>query len=138
MKTSQLLENLGKHAQSIKSEEIETVDFDSLAGDLKSAAQALSDLGRKAELCDKFMDEARSEIKRMSLAVSRAKGDASALDLTERLLESEGLDYDDLALLRRQVRAEFDRTFPGKPIHQVMETGEGFRLRASEFKIGLK
>jgi len=138
MRTSQLAENLAKHVHTISSEEMEMIDFDSLVGDLKDAAQALLDLGRKAELCDKFLDDAKSEIKRMSLAVSRAKGDASALDLTERLLESEGFDYDDLALLRRQVKAEFDRTFPGKPIHQVMENAEGFGSRVGEFKIGLK
>ena len=72
----------------------------------------------------------------MSSAVSRAKGDASSLSLTERLINSENLNYEDLVLLKDQVKAEFDRTFPGKPIHKMMEKRPSSDFKVGEFKTG--
>jgi hypothetical protein len=138
MKTTKLVENLGRHVETIRNEAIEMIDFDSLIKDLENTAEALLDLELKSKLSGKFLADTKSEIRRMSLAVSRAKGDASGLDLTERLLQSEGLDYDDLILLKDQVKAEFNRTFPGKPVHRVVERGRSSGSRILEFKVGTK
>lgn len=138
MKTDELVNNLRAHIESISDEKIELLDFDSLRDDLKNAAGLLLNLDQKGRLCDKLLDGIRSEIKRMSLAVSRAKGDPSNMNLTERLLNSEDLEYEDLALLKRQVEAEFDRTFPGKPIHKMMEKGPSCDFKVGEFKTGEK
>ena len=136
MKTDELVNNLKTHIESLNDEKIELLDFDSLREDLNNAAGFLLNLDQKGRLCDKLLDSIRSEIKRMSLAVSRAKGDASSLSLTERLLNSEGLNYEDLALLKQQVEAEFDRTFPGKPIHKIMEKGNSCDFKVGDFKTG--
>jgi hypothetical protein len=138
MKINELVKNLRTHLEAVSDERMEMIDFDSLSRDLKGTAEALLYLDCKGRLCDEFLADTKSEIKRMCLAVSRAKGDATALDLTERLLESEGLDYEDLILLKRQVKAEFDRAFPGKPVHKIMESGQSFDLKVGEFKIGRK
>ncbi len=136
METDDLVNNLRAHIESISDEKIELLDFDSLRDDLKNATGLLLNLDQKGKLCDKLLDGIRSEIKKMSLAVSRAKGDASSLSLTERLLKSEDLDYEDLALLKQQVGAEFDRTFPGKPIHKIMEKGNSSDFKVGDFKTG--
>jgi len=138
MKTNELVENLRKHLAAIRNEAIEMIDFDSLIKDLQNVSEALLDLELKSKLSEKFLADTKSEIRRMALAVSRAKGDPSGLDLTERLLESEGLDYDELILLKDQVKAEFNRTFPGKPVHRVVERGRSSESRVLEFKVGTK
>ena len=136
MKTDELIKKLKTHIESIGGEKIELLDFDSLRDDLKNAANIILNLDEKGKLCNKLLADIKSEIKRMSLAVSRAKGDASSLSLTERLLNSEDLNYEDLVLLKGQVKAEFDRTFPGKPIHKMMEKGTSSDFKVGEFKIG--
>ena len=136
MKTDELVSNLRAHIEGIGDEKIELLDFDSLRDDLKKAAGLLLKLDEKGKLCDKLLDGIKSDIKRMSLAVSRAKGDASSLSLTERLLNSEDLDYEDLVLLKNQVEAEFNRTFPGKPIHKMMEKSTSSDFKVGEFKTG--
>ena len=136
MKTDELVNNLRTHIETISDEKIELLDFDSLRDDLKNAAEILLNLDEKGKVCDKLLADIKSEIKRMSLAVSRAKGDTSTLNLTERLLDAEDLDYEDLFLLKRQVRTEFDRTFPGKPLHKIVEQGQSFDFKVGEFKIG--
>lgn len=138
MKMSELVNNLRAHLEAMSDDKMEMIDFDSLKNDLKSAADAVLNLDQSERLRDKFLAETKSEIRRMCLVISRAKGDASALDLTERLLESEGLAYEDLVLLKRQVKAEFDRTFPGEPIHRVMGNGPSSDLKVGQFKIGGK
>lgn len=138
MKIDGLVENLKTHLEAISDEKIELMDFDSLRNDLKDAKDLLLSLDQKGKLCDKLLADTKSEIKRMSLAVSRAKGDTSTLNLTGTLLDVEDLDYEDLVLLKRQVRAEFDKTFPGKPVHKVMEKGQRFDFKVGEFKIGQK
>ncbi|MGB2698484.1 MAG: hypothetical protein WBD28_11595 [Candidatus Zixiibacteriota bacterium] len=138
MKTDELINNLRTHIEAINDEKIESIDFDSLTDDLKNTAQIILALNEKAKLCDKLLADVRSEIKRMSLAVSRARGDTSALSLTERWLNSEDLDYEDLVMLKRQVKAEFDRTFPGKPIHNMMEKGSSCDFKVGDFKTGEK
>lgn len=138
MKTDELINNLRTHIEAINDEKIESIDFDSLTDDLKNTAQIILALNEKAKLCDKLLADVRSEIKRMSLAVSRARGDTPALSLTERWLNSEDLDYEDLVMLKRQVKAEFDRTFPGKPIHNMMEKGSSCDFKVGDFKTGEK
>ncbi len=138
MKINELVENLRTHLETMSDEKIEAIDFDSLAKDLKEAAQALLNLDHKGELCDRLLADTKSEIKKMSLALSRAKGEDSTLSLTERLLDAEDLDYEGLVLLKHQVRAEFDKTFPGKPLHKIMQKSQSPDFRVSEFKIGEK
>jgi len=138
MKTNELVQNLRTHLETIGDEKIEAIDFDSLEKDLKEAARALLNLNLKGKLCDKLLADTKSEIQRMSLALSRAKGEASTFNLTERLLDAEDLDYEDLVLLKRQVRAEFDKTFPGKPLYEIMQKSPSPDFRIGEFKIGEK
>jgi hypothetical protein len=136
MKVDELVENLRTHLEAINDEKIELINFDSLKDDLKHAAEVLLNLDQKRKLCDKLLVDTKSEIKRMSLAISRAKNDTSTLSLTDRLLDAEELDYGDLILLKRQVKAEFDRTFPGRPVHKLIEKGQSFDFKIGEFKIG--
>lgn len=136
MKIEGLIKNLKTHLESLSDEKVEVIDFDSLRDDLKGAAKLLLELDQKGKLCDKLLADVKSEIKRMSLAVSQAKGDASTLNLIEKLLDSEGLNYEDIVSLKHQVRAEFDRTFPGQPVHKVVEIGRSCDFKVGEFKIG--
>lgn len=136
MKTDELINNLKTHIEVIGDEKIELIDFDSLKNDLKDAAKLVLNLDEKAKLGTKLLADIISEIKRMSLAVSQAKGDASSLSLTERFLDSGELSYEDLVLIKSQVKAEFDRTFPGKPVHNIMEKGKSCDFRVGDFKTG--
>ena len=138
MKIDELARNLKTHFERLNHEKIEIIDFDSLEKDLKETNQTLLKLDQKGKLCDKLLADAKAEIKRMSQAVSRAKGETSTLNLTERLLAAEELDYEDLVLLKHQVQAEFDKTFPGKPVHKIIEKNQSFDFRVGEFKIGEK
>ena len=138
MQTQELIEALKEHQKCLDAENIEKINFDQLQEDLKTSASALIFLQKKEELCDQLLSDFKSEIKRMSLSISRAKGDLNNCGLVEKLLSSENLNFDELILLREKIKEDFNKTFPAKPQAKVVNT-LGYRgFKSSEFKAGVK
>ncbi len=138
MDIQNLIEALKEHIGHLDGEKIEKIDFDRMQEDLKNSMDALSSLQRKEELCDKLLFDFKSEIKRMSLAMSRAQGDLSTSGMVERLLSSEDLDFDELILLREKVREDFNKSFPSRPQAKVIDKSGFGGFKISEFKAGVR
>lgn len=148
MKIQNLIDALKEHIECLDGEKMEKIDFDQMQKDLKNSAEALSSLQRKEELCDKLLSDFKSEIKRMSLALSRVKGDWNPAlkmqtshlrdGLVERLLSSENLGFEELILLREKVREEFNKCFPTKPQARIVDNLNFGEFKISEFKTGVK
>jgi len=137
MNNEKLIESLEKHRLAIRDETISKLDFDQLEKDLKEAASALSDSGKKEKLCDQLADDFKSEIKRMALALSRTKGNLSSTGLVEKFLSSPDLSYDDLKFLRDKVREEFNQSFPASPHYKVVADRTEPNFKMGEFKTGI-
>ncbi len=137
MNKEKLIESLEKHRLAIQDETISKLDFDKLEKDLKEAASALNLLEKKEKLCDQLSDDFKSEIKRMALAISRAKGNLSSTGLVAKLLSSPDLSYDDLKFLRDKVRDEFNQSFPASPNHKVVSDRTEPNFKTGEFKTGV-
>jgi len=138
MQTPKLIESLKEHIESLDTEKIERIDFDQLQEDLKTVVEALIFLQKKENLCDKLLSDFKSDIKRMSLSISRAKGDLNSCGLVEKLLSFENLNFDELILLREKIREDFNKTFPAKPQAKVVDSLGFGKFRMSEFKAGVK
>jgi hypothetical protein len=138
MHTQKLIEALKEHIGHLDAEKIEKIDFDRMQEDLKNSIEALTSLQRKGELCDKLLCDFKSEIKRMSFAISRAKGDLNSCGLVEKFLSSENLSFDELILLREKVREDFNKSFPTKPQAKVVDNLGFGGFKISEFKAGVK
>jgi hypothetical protein len=138
MNIQDLIDSLKSHRDAIDGEAIQKMDFDQLEKDLSQSVQALSSFDKTEELCQRLLADFKSQIKRMSLAVSRAKGDPSSCSLVERLLESPDLSFDDLLFLREKVKEEFNHSFPSSPRSRVMIERSGSNFTISEFKTGVK
>lgn len=141
METQKLIDALKEHIGCLDGEKIEKIDFDQMQEDLKNSIEILISLQGKEELCDKLLSDFKSEIKRMSLAISRAKGDLNPAlrdGLVERLLSSENLSFDELVLLRERVKEDFNKSFPTSPQSKIVDnlTFTGFNI--SEFKAGVR
>jgi chromosome segregation ATPase len=138
MNIQELIEALKEHIKCLDAEKIEKIDFDQMQEDLRNSIDALNILQNKEELCEKLLSDFKSEIKRMSLAISRAKGDLNNFGLVERLLSSENLSFDELVILREKVREDFNRSFPAKPQAKVVDSLGFGGIKISEFKAGVK
>jgi len=138
MNVHELIESLKRHKDAVKGEMIQKIDFDQLERDLGEAALVLHSLGEKEGLCEKLLSDLKSEIKRMSLAVSRAKGDLSSCGLVDKLLSSPDLSFEDLLFLRKKVREEFNQSFPPSPQSKVVVDLGRVDTGFSEFKTGFK
>ena len=138
MQRQELIDALKEHIKRLDGEKIEKIDFDQMQEDLRASTEALLSLQRKEELCDQLLRDFKSEIKRMSLAVSRAQGDLNTSGMLERLLSSESLSFDELVLLRQKVREDFNRSFPTKPQAKMVDNFGFGGFKASEFKAGVK
>jgi hypothetical protein len=138
MNIQDLIDSLKSHREAIDGEAIQKMDFDQLEKDLSQSVQALSSLDKTEELCQKLLSDFKSQIKRMSLVVSRVKGDSSSCSLVERLLESPDLSFDDLLFLREKVKEEFNHSFPSLPRSRVLIERGGSNFAISEFKTGVK
>ncbi|MCK4385048.1 MAG: hypothetical protein KAW52_02170 [candidate division Zixibacteria bacterium] len=136
MQTQKLIEALKEHIGCLDDEKIEKIDFDQMQKDLKTVVEALISLHRKEELCDKLLSDFKSEIKRMSFAISRAKEDLNSHGLVEKFLSSENLSFDDLIFLREKVREDFNKSFPTKPQARVVDNLGFAGFKISEFKAG--
>jgi hypothetical protein len=106
--------------------------------DLKNSVEALNSLKSKQQLCDSLMWEFKSEIKRMSLAISRAKGDMNTCGIVRRLLSSGNLSFDELILLRDKVREDFDQSFSTRPQAKIVDKLGPVGSKISEYKAGIK
>ena len=138
MQTQKLIDALKEHLGCLDDEKIEKIDFDQMQKDLKTVVEALIWLHRKEELCEKLLSDFKSEIKKMSLALSRANHDLNTSTLVERLLSSENLNFDDLIFLREKVREDFNKSFPTKPQARVVDNLGFAGFKISEFKAGGK
>jgi hypothetical protein len=138
MEIENLIQSLKKHGEAIQNETIQKIDFDQLEKDLSEAVSALSSLEKKEKLCDELLSDFKSEIKRMTLAVSRAKGDLNSCGLVERLLLSPDLGFEDLLFLREKVREEFNQSFPNSPQSKIMANLTNSSFKVSAFKAGVK
>jgi chorismate mutase len=138
MQTQELIESLKEYIESLDTEKIEKIDFDQLLEDLKAVTEALILLQRKENLCDQLFSDFKSDIKRMSFAISRAKSDLKAPGLVEKLLSSENLSFEELILMREKVREDFNKTFPAKPQAKVVDTLGFGGFKINEFKTGAK
>jgi len=138
MQTQKLVEALKEHVTCLDAEKIEKIDFDQMQEDLKNSIEAMISLQKNKRLCEKLLADFKSEIKKMSLAISRAKGDVNASGLVERFLSSEDLSFEELALLRDKVREDFNKSFPSKTQAKVVDSLEFGELKICEFKAGVK
>jgi hypothetical protein len=138
MEIENLIQSLKKHGEAIQNETIQKIDFDQLEQDLSDTASALSSLEKKGNLCDGLLSDFKSEIKKMALAVSRAKGDLNSCGLVERLLLSPDLGFEELLFLREKVREEFNQSFPSTPQSKVMVDLVQPNFKIAEFKTGVE
>jgi len=138
MHTQKLIEALKEHQMCLDAEKIEKIDFDQMEEDLKAVVETLIRLQKKDQLCEKLLSDFKSDVKRMSLAISRAKGDLNACGLLEKLLSSENLSFEELILMREKVREEFNKSFPTKPQAKVVDNLGFGGFKINEFKTGAK
>lgn len=137
MNTQSLIESLKAHQSSIGEETIHNMDFDKLEKDLNEALRALKSSTQKEELCEKLLADFKSDIKKMALAVSRAKGDVGSSGLVEKLLSSPDLSFEDLLFLREKVKEEFNQSFSSSPQSRVLSSIPASKFKASVFKTGV-
>jgi len=138
MNIQNLIDVLKEHIQCLDDEKIEKIDFDQMQKYLRNSIEALIWLQKKEEFCEKLLSDFKSEIKRMSQAISRAKGDLNTSGMVERFLSSENLSFDELILLREKVREDFNKSFPTKPQTKVVDNLGFGEFKISEFKAGGK
>lgn len=138
MNIQNLINALREHMEHLDGEKVEKIDFDQMQEDLKNSIEALIFLHTKEELSDKLLADFKSEIKRMSLGVSRANGDLNTSGMVETLLSSENLSFEELVLLREKVRKDFNKSFPTKPQAKVVDKLGFSGHKISEFRAGVK
>jgi hypothetical protein len=136
METQELIDALKHQREAIGSEAIHQLDFDKLDEDLADAASALGKLDQTEKLCQGLLLDFKGEIKRMALAISRAKGETGSCGLVEKLISSADISLDDLLFLREKVREEFNRCFPLPPQSKVTGRKSEPRKKVAEFKTG--
>ncbi|KPL02713.1 MAG: hypothetical protein AMJ90_05030 [candidate division Zixibacteria bacterium SM23_73_2] len=136
MKEIELARKLNDFAKLIGDESVEEIEFDSLRQSLEESASCLVQFEKTKTLCEKLLSDFKSEIKRMANFLSCARGENFPLSMVEKLLSSKNLDFDDLVLLRKKVKNEFDNAFPSKPVSRVAERKDIFESRIREFKVG--
>lgn len=136
MKEVELANRLKGYAELLSDESVEKIEFDSLIENLKKAATDLVQFEKTKKLCEKLLCDFKSELKRLANFLSFAKGDSSTLTLVENLLSSENLDFDDLILLRKKLKAEFDSVFPSRPLSKIVGKKDIFESKIGEFRVG--
>lgn len=119
MEITELIQHLKEDAGKIKQEKIEELDFDRLEQDLSSASEMLKKLNKKESTSEKILEDYKSEIKRLALSLSRLKGENANLELIEKYLRDENLSYEELSLLRKQLKSEFDKNFSSSPLSKT-------------------
>jgi hypothetical protein len=138
MNMHELIESLKEHRDAINGEMIQKIDFDQLEKDLSETARVLSSLGEKEQLCEKLLSDFKSDVRKMALAVSRAKGNLSSCGLVDRLLSSPDLSFEDLLFLREKVKEEFDQSFPPSLQSKVVVDPGQSHQSISEFQTGVR
>jgi hypothetical protein len=138
MNVQNLIESLETHRNAINDQALQKMDFDQLERDLSEAVGSLSSLEEQRELCEKLLGEFKTDIQKMAVAVSRAKGDLSSGSLVARLLSSPDLGFEDLLFLRNKVREEFNQSFPTSPQSNVVDTFSRSKFDTSAFRSGVK
>jgi len=136
MNIENLIASLQRHREAIGEEMPQKLDFDELERDLSDSARVLSSLKEKEQLCEKLLADFKSDVQKMAVAVSRAKGDLSSCSLVEKFLSSPDLSFEDLRFLREKVKEEFNQTLPSSPRSRLTVTQPGSGLKTSEFEAG--
>lgn len=137
MEIGNLILALTNCRDAINDENIQKLDFDQLERDLDDTVSILNTLRIKEKLCDQLVDDFKAEIRRMSLALSRVKGDMGSVGLVEKLLSSPNISFDDLRFLREKVREDFNQSFPLSPQSKVLVNQTESNLKIGEFKTGV-
>jgi len=137
MEIQKLIDALNQQRQAITGEAVHQMDFDQLQSDLAEAARMLIGLGERDKLCERLLADFKSDIARMALAVSRAKGEAGTGELVEKLISSPDTGLDDLFHLRKMVREQFNHCFPVAPQSKLSGRLASSRAKVSEFKTGV-
>lgn len=137
MEIQKLIDALNQQCQAIAGETVHQMDFDQLQSDLAEAARLLISLSDRDKLCERLLADFRSDIARMTLAVSRAKGETGTGELVEKLISSPDTSLDDLFHLRRMVREQFNHCFPVAPQSKMSGRMVSSQAKVSEFKTGV-
>lgn len=138
MDISELIQHLKQDAEKINQDKIEELDFDRLEENLNSASEILKKLGEKEKTSDRILEDYKSEIKRLALSLSRLKGENANLELMEKYLREENLSYEELSLLRKQLKSEFDKSFSTTPIARAFypfSENKSAKDKITEFKV---
>ena len=138
MNVSELAKALKNHALLMDQEKTTQINFDELQKDLRQASEVLTKLEEKSNLGEKLLGDFKAEIKRMSLTLSRVKDDPHLFELTQKFVDSDNMRFEDLILLRKQIRSEFDKAFPSKPQAKIMKILPSFNYKIKEFKAGAR
>jgi hypothetical protein len=130
-----LVQKFEEYSLCLEEERLEDIDFDELELLLKKTSEVLVDLEQKRKLCDKLLLDFKGEMMRMSLAIAKAnpKGENISSSLTERLILS-NLGFEEMIGLRKQLRDEFNRSFPTSPQYQVENNTQKTKVDAIEFR----
>jgi hypothetical protein len=137
MEIQKMIDALNQQCQAIEGETVHQMDFDQLQSDLAEAARILIGLSERDRLCERLLADFKSDIARMALAVSRAKGEAGTGELVEKLISSQDASLDDLFHLRKMVREQFNHCFPAAPQSKVSGRLASSQAKVSEFKSGV-
>jgi hypothetical protein len=137
MEIQKLIDALNQQRQAIAGETVHQMDFDQLQSDLAEACRMLIGLKERDKLCERLLADFKSDIARMTMAVSRAKGEAGTGELVEKLLSSPDTGLDDLFHLRKTIRQQFNHCFPVTPQSKVSGRMASSQAKVSEFKTGV-
>ena len=138
MEIGNLVSALTNYRNAINDEKLQKLDFDLMEKDLDETVSLLYTLEKKEKLCDQLVDDFKAEMKKMTLALSRVKGDCGSTGLVEKLLSSPDMSFDDLRFLREKVREDFNLSFPSSPQSKVVANLTRSTFRTGEFKTGVR
>lgn len=129
-----LVQKFEEYNSCLKEERLEDIDFDEFQSLLKKAKDVIFDLEKKTEMGDKLLLDFKGEMMKMSLAIAKAnpKGESISSSLTERLILSD-LSFEEMIGLRKQLRDEFNKSFPTSPQYQIRENSKE-EMETSSFK----
>ncbi|MCJ7508805.1 MAG: hypothetical protein MUO85_08780 [candidate division Zixibacteria bacterium] len=129
-----LVEKFEEYNLCLEEERLEDIDFDELQSLLRKANDEIFDLEKKTEMGDKLLLDFKGEMMKMSLAIAKAnpKGENISSSLTERLILSD-LSFEEMIGLRKQLRDEFNKSFPTSPQYQIRENSKE-EMETSSFK----
>ena len=118
----------------LEEERFEDIDFDELKSILKNACETLVYLEEKKDLCNKLLLDFKGEMMKMSLAISKAKGEGNiSSSLTEKFILSD-LSFEEMVGLRKHLKDELNRNFHTSPKYQTKNDIQKSKVDTALFK----